>query len=212
MRRHRKFSFKAETPTNLRAVMGKGFSQQRITALNRKIADFLVRKFATYIHDRSLTRHKSADRLGARPTGVLEFTPSANPSYNKRGGKIFGEVKSKTAVVTIQGVAGLARAFHDVFIYPRRAKALTIPCDAEAYANTARKMEDLGWRLFIPRRKRRNMEKGVLMGKKGGLTKPLFLLRRSAHIKRDARLLPSQQNVAQWTAMAVREYMEAANL
>lgn len=210
-RRHRIFRFVAEIPSDLRERAAKAFSYQRVTAMNRRVSDFLVKRFAQYIYDRSLTRHKSADRLGAPHTGVLEFSRGMNPSYTRRGGKIFGRVTGGSAEIAIQGVPGLARAERALDIFPRKANALTIPVAKESYAKTAKKMSDAGWRLFVPNRKRyKAVGNGILMGSLGGVTKPLFLLRKSVHVRRDPHLLPSSRMVADWTSSCVAEYMEAA--
>lgn len=184
------------------------FSVQRITALNKFIADAMVLKMAEYILERSKTRHKSADRLGAPHTGTLEFSIS-NPAHTRRGGKIWSRVRGKAAEIIIQGVAGLARAFRALDIVPRRAKALTIPIDKESYAQTAAKMEAKGWKLFAPKRKRDggNSVRGVLFGKKGGITKPLFALRHHVRVPRDPYLLPNNYTISRWAAKAMNEYM-----
>lgn len=212
-RRHSIFRFSAIVNPAQKDALAKAFSYQRITAINRKVSDFLVRRFAGYIYERSKTRHKTADRLNAPHTGVLEFSRGSNPSYTRRGGKIFGGVEGGSAFVKIQGVAGLARAVRALDIYPKKAKALTIPIAAESYAKTARKLSDAGWFLFIPKRKQmQDGDKGVLMGRLGGVTKPLYLLRRHVHIRQDHNLLPSSRMIAEWTAQGINEYMEAANL
>ena len=189
---------------------GKVFSHQRMTAANRAVGNTLVLKIATYIYNRSLTRHNTADRLGASHTGMLEFSRSV-PAYTRRGGRIFATVKGGRADVTIQGVAGLARAYRPLDIYPRKAHALTVPISAEAYAKTAKKLSDAGWRLFVPKRNG-SENSGVLMGTFAGVTKPLFALRRHVHIKRDPQLMPSDRLIAAWAAEGMREYMEAAGL
>lgn len=189
---------------------GKVFSPQRMTAANRKVGDTLVLKIATYIYERSLTRHKTADRLNAPHTGVLEFS-RAVPAYTRRGGKIFSVVSGGKVDVTVQGVPGLARAYRPLDIYPRKAHALTIPISAEAYAKTAKKLSDAGWRLFVPKRNG-SENRGVLMGTFAGVTKPLFALRRHVHIKRDPLLMPPDRLIATWAANGMREYMEASGL
>lgn len=189
---------------------GKVFSHQRMTAANRKVGDTLVLKIATYIYDRSLTRHKTADRLNAPHTGVLEFSRSV-PSYTRRGGKIFSVVSGGKVDVTVQGVPGLARAYRPLDIYPKKAHALTIPISSESYSKTAKKLSDSGWKLFVPRRKN-GERKGVLMGTFAGVTKPLFALCKHVHIKRDPKLMPPDRLIETWAANGMREYMEAAGL
>lgn len=213
-RRHRIFTF----PVSARFMENNflaGYTPQRITALNNHIGRELVKRYAEWIFNASKTRHKSARRLGAQPTGVLEFSRSC-PAHTRRGGKIWYRVQNKVAEIIIQGVAGLARAFGALDIVPRKAKALTIPIDREAYAQTAAKMEAKGWYLFVPNRKfeRRNESaaRGCLWGKKGGITKPLFALRKHTHIKHDKGLMPTDRIVENWTRKASEEYLEAVGL
>lgn len=204
-RKHSIVTFQAEVADALSRLKAS-FSPQRMTAMNRFVGNALVLNMADYILKRSKTRHKTADRLGAARTGTLEFRVS-NPAYTRRGGKIQAQTNSKTADVVISGVAGITRAFHKLVITPKKAKALTIPVAAESYANSARRMESHGWHLFSIRRRSDVQGEGLLMGTKGGVTKPLFALRKRAVVRADPHLLPRGQRVADWASAAIKDYM-----
>lgn len=176
-------------------------SRNRIRKAASAISDYVARQVSAYIGRRAPSRHKSANRLGATPTGILEFT-SGNPAYSRGGGLIYGESRGASSYVNIENVAGITRAFHDLVITPKKARALTIPINAMSYAKSAADMERMGWSLFVPRSSRRGKRSGVLMGKKGNRTVALFAFAQSVRVKRDARLLPYGYMISRWAKKA----------
>lgn len=160
----------------------------------RKIAGRMVFHVSSYIAEGSSSRHKWANKLGAEPTGMLDFTPAENVSTSRTGGKILGSAEGNSAVVSISGVKGIGRAFKDLDIYPRNASALTVPINRTSYAKTVGDLMGEGWHIF--RRGR------VLVGNHGATTAgravPLFVLCGHVHINKDPDLLPSSSMIYQW--------------
>ncbi len=139
-------------------------------------------------------RHRSAQELGAQPSGILgkaatRTTSSATSEY--------GEVLIPTPAVR--------RAFHDVEIRPRNSKALTIPAAPEAYGKRAAVLAALGWSIFRPRKKR------FLMGARpGDAPKVLYYLVGRVRQPQDRSLLPSDEEINSTAAAAMMSVIRAA--
>lgn len=148
------------------------------------------------------TRHRTASRLGATPTGHLS-EGAANIRMEKAGGK---------AVVVVP-IPGITRAFGDLHIRPRNAKALTIPINAVAYGVRAPELADSGWSLFtLPARE--GPGAGILFGRKAGQASSvaLYLLRDSADIPQDRGLMPSDEEMGEAMARGVKMAIEKERL
>lgn len=169
--------------------------------LMRDSARFVVGKLATYIFNRSKTRHKVASRFGVKPTGILEFRASGGQAESRGGGRIYWRNRSGGYSIFISGVPFIQKAFRALHIRPKRAKALTIPVHREAVHKKAADLKSMGWLLFRP------SGQNVLMGRKNKRSKPvcLYALVKSAKIPRDARLLPSSYLMNLWTENALKE-------
>lgn len=159
-----------------------------------RIGANLVYRLSQYIADGASTRHKWANKLGATPTGMLEFRPSRSVSNSKTGATIFSVSDSSSATMVIEGIMGIGRAFHDLEIYPQNASALTVPINKASYAKTVADLKGEGWHIF--RRGR------TLVGNHGktiaGRAVPLFVLCGHVHIDQDEKLLPSSELVNSW--------------
>lgn len=141
-----------------------------------------------YLTKISGERHKSAERLGASPTGHLAQAVRAVEASTLNADAL-------SATLTISHV-GLSRAFHDVTITPKNAKALTIPVSAIAYGRRAREFQNLfvfkheGGKAFLAQR-----------DPTSGSFRTLYLLVRSVTQKQDRTLLPSD---AEWQKAAAQ--------
>ena len=154
-------------------------------------------------HLRGLSRHATAERLGATPTGfhaegAARVTHSATPDE---------------ATVRVP-VPGIARALRDVEIRPVRARALTIPLAAEAYARRAGELRRLGWTIFRPLKKgekKGGERRDVLMGRPpgGGEAKPLYSLVTRVLQRRDPTLLPDARTVTRAVNSALTRAVKA---
>lgn len=126
------------------------------------------------------TRHASAARLGATPSG--HWAQAAEKSTYA--------ADSGAATVTVTQ-PGIGRAFHDVDIYPSGgAKALTIPLIAQAYNLRAADV----WaaeELFIPKREDQSGKAVAGKRRSDGSFQPWYLLVPSVHQAQDRSLLPS---------------------
>lgn len=146
----------------------------------------------------SAARHRTASRLGATPTGHLS-EGAANIRMEKAG---------RQAVVTVP-IPGITRAFHDLHIRPRTAKALTIPINAVAYGMRAPELAARGWSLFtLPARE--GPGAGILFGRRAGArsTVALYLLRESADVPQDRGLMPSDEEMGEALAYGVQMEIE----
>lgn len=162
----------------------------------------LVANLAAYIFRRSLERHKTAEKFGANPTGILEFISGGRgTAASKGGGKIFARGNADSRSIFISGVPFIQKAFRSLFITPKKANALTIPLSKISFGKRVKDLRASGWNIFRP------VGKNVLMGKKTARSKPvvLYALVKSVTIPRDARLLPSAHLMNLWTANAVKE-------
>jgi len=123
-------------------------------------------------------KHATADRLHAAPTGFLQKAARGTVHTAHEN---YGEV-----VIP----APLGRAFHDVEIRPREARALTLPASAEAYGKRAGTLAALGWKIWRPK------GKDFLMGSiHGEDPKVLYWLKQSVRQKQDRELLPSDTKI-----------------
>lgn len=149
----------------------------------------LVRR---HLSSASASRHATADRLGANRTGFLE--------EGARSG-VTPHATADEAEVLIR-VPGISRAFRDITVTPKTANALTIPMDALAYSRRAAEVRALGWSIFRPK------GKNVLMGTKDGETKSLYALVKSAHLRQDRGLLPSDERISSTAKLSIKQYLQ----
>lgn len=154
------------------------------------------------------THHRTADNLGATPTGHYE----ARTTFS---------ADSSSATVTIP-IPGISKAFKNLTITPKNAPFLTLPLNAVAYGKRAGEVRRLGWMIFRPAAKgAHRMESGkfdryqdVLLGTKDGETIPLYLLKKRVNQKQDRSLLPSDAAISQTAGAAmlsvIRNYRRGA--
>ena len=152
----------ARSPVNLLRVMGE--------AVKEKTRDHLAALAAS--------RHTTANRLGATPTGHLEEAARA-----VEDAPLTADVASASFVINHPG---LSRAFHDVHIVPTGGKQfLTIPLNAIAYGRRAGEFAKV---VFNPGPG--NVPQDIAA----------YLLVRSVTQKQDRSLLPSD---SEWKEAAI---------
>jgi len=145
-------------------------------------ANALASGLQRYLRREAGRRHVTANRLGARPTGLIR----------KGAARITAHASASDAIVSVP-IVGIARAFHDLTIKPRAAKALTIPIAAAAYGHRVRELVRMGWTVFRPQ------GRDFLMGRKrngDGEAVALYSLRKSVVVRQDRTLLPSDDQVS----------------
>lgn len=155
------------------------------------VAD-LVRR---YLISLSQSRHATARRLGARPSGHIE----------KAAQKTVHSASADHGEVTIPA-PGFTRAFGDVEIKPLNAKRLTIPINRVSYNRRVGELRALGWKFFT------RPKKDVLFGYRGQgkdkETMPLYLLRTRVIQTQDRSLLPADETIAQTSCMAIAKTLQ----
>lgn len=136
------------------------------------------------------TRHATASRLGASPTQhIYKGIEGSAPSHT-----------ANSASVTIP-LPGISRAFHDVTITPKNAKALTLPVHAMAYGHRVSELRSLGWNIF------RNKGETVLMGKQEkskDAPVPLYALKKRVQQRQDRSLLPTDEQLVGVVKTSIR--------
>ena len=166
-------------PVWRRAILGVGATGLQI-------------EVASHIRREASGRHRTASRLGVRPTGHLE----------KGAARITSHATADRATVRVP-IAGIARAFRDLEIVPVKAKALTIPVSAAAYGHRVRELARMGWSIFRPK------GHDVLMGSRNGsAAEPLYALKKRVVVRQDRTLLPSDEAVSAAINKACAAYVK----
>lgn len=152
-----------------------------MTRLHEMMGERVENLMRRYLAQIATERHKTADALGATPTGILSRAAESPESRGTR----------EAAVITLRPAEILARAFHDVEIVPRAGKQwLTIPINKETYGKRAGEFDDL---FFIY-----NSESNTgLLARRAANANliPMFLLVRKVTQKQDRTLLPSDEAI-----------------
>lgn len=161
--------------------------------LHREIAAEIGETVRDHLRDYALAHHKTADALGARPTGNLEDAVVSESADS--GG----------ATVTV-AAKGIRRALGDVTIRPKEKAALTIPIAALAYGRKVDYLESHGVEVFRPK------GKNYLATTEGdGKLVPLYILVKRATLKHEPKLLPTRETLAANALEAARDFiMEGA--
>ncbi|EDY16685.1 hypothetical protein CfE428DRAFT_5798 [Chthoniobacter flavus Ellin428] len=115
------------------------------------------------------------------------------------------DAEAEGATLTINAL-GLGRAFHDVTITPKSAKALTIPVCALAYNRRARQFPN----LFVFKSKSTGTA-FLAMRDPGAGSKPIlmYLLVRSVTQKQDRSLLPSDRDWEKAAKTGAADYIHS---
>lgn len=205
---------KVEGVDQVKQALGAAFTPEARRRMTLEIGYNVQERTADHIAEASVTRHRTADRLGAPHSGFLEFAPGRVRSESRfvdedgKRGVIEPRNATESSVdVVIANTPGLSRAFHDLVITPQRAKALTIPINAVSYAKSVRKVRGEGWKI--------HREGRILKGEKsGGETLSLYVLCGRVTVPQDRGLLPLEQTIADWAADTAEAFlgMEFANL
>ena len=161
--------------------------------LNRVGAHAAMVRVQRHIQRYAMGKHFTATSLGAKATG----------HYEKGAADITSTATADRAEVLIP-IPGIGRAYHDIVITtPTKngKKYITIPKHGEAYGKTVEKLRARGWTIFRPG------EKKILLGyrQKGDEPVILFTLAEVVSQKRDPKLLPTQQDLGNTFAGAVRD-------
>lgn len=205
-------SVKVEGVEQVKAALGAAFTPDARRRMTLEIGYNVQERTADHIAQASVTRHRTADRLGAPHSRFLEFAPgrvrSVGKFVNEDGTRGFIEPRDATESsvdIVIGNTPGLSRAFHDLVITPKKAKALTIPINAVSYAKSVKKVKAEGYSI--------HREGRILKGDKGGGdTIPLYVLCGRVTVPQDRGLLPLEEEIAKWAAKSASKFMRAESM
>lgn len=151
------------------------------TGLNRSIAAEAENLTREYLRGLAPARHRTAQRLGATPTGHLERAAESVSS------------RSDAAAATVSVTSpGMIRAFRPVTLTPGAGKKyLTIPATAEAYGQRAGAFNDLRFALLGGKPALIQAAQSSLATRTATGGRVFYWLKRSVHQPQDRTLLPS---------------------
>jgi hypothetical protein len=159
-------------------------------------------QLAVVAHLRNLagSKHDTANRLGASPTGFLARAADAAAGE--------GVVRSDDDGVTLAiRHPAVARAFRDITIVPKTAKALAIPIHAIAYNRRPAQIWE-SMNLFILGGKGQAVGRNVIaMKEPDGSILPLYILVRSVTQRQDRSLMPSDDEILDAAATGLKGYL-----
>jgi hypothetical protein len=138
--------------------------------------------------------HRTAGRLGARPTGHLERAYAG----------IESESDESQAALLVPRASRLRAAFGGYTLTPTRSKYLTLPVSKDAYGRRAREFDDLFPVRLGPR-------KSLFLAREteGGGLETMYFLTNSVNIKEDASLIPFRE-IFDGAADSVEAYLDEA--
>lgn len=166
--------------------------------LEEQAAGRIVAAIRSHLFDLGNRRHATADSLGARPTNIIGRTAEG---VSQRVGPDGVEVVIPHPL--------FRRAFRDVEIAPRNAKALAIPMSAAAYDKAPRSFSD----LFVWKRKKgadgaADTGNAFLARKNGDTLQLLYLLYKGRITQQqDRSLLPDDATLAAEGKKGISDYI-----
>ena len=167
-----KFTLIADPSGRIRSlVQALGDSGKK--ELNDGASSALHADVRKHLRSYAASHHKSANKLGAMPTGHLE----------KAAATMQHASSSTEATVSIYS-PGIGRAFRSMTIRPTRARALTIPIHALAYGM---RVAEVARAHTIFRPKKADYLATVIDGQ----ITPLYLLRQAVTVPQERGLMPS---------------------
>lgn len=185
-------------------------SRETAFKLNKHVGNVVLELVKDHLDKMALTRHKTADRLGASHSKFYEYA-SGRVAGSPRGQTTELEnVTEKGSVISIKNTPGLSRAYHDLVITPKRKSALTIPVDGVAYNKRVKDLRNDGHDIFRPRGTNILAEKRG-EGKEARL-RPLYVLVRKAVVPKDEGLLPTNKELREWTTDAAEEFFTMGDM
>ena len=163
--------------------------------LHREIAAEISETVRDHLRRYALAHHRTASRLGARPTGNLEDA------------RVDARSDSSGATVSVAAL-GIRRALGPLEIRPRNKAALTIPVTALAYGHTVTDLRNKGIAVFRPKGKNYLAYKE---NPKSQFSTVLYVLAKRATLRHEPNLLPTRDTLASNALEAARDYvMEGA--
>lgn len=147
----------------------------------------LARCIRNHLRLLASTRHDTANKLGATPTGHFKASDVLPPNAT-----------SADVSVTVT-TPGISRAYHDIDIDPVNGQFLTIPLHADAYGLSASEYSERYGKLFRINKKG-STEKGKVLYTKdvlNGKPIPMYALTEHVHQVQDPSLMPSKDKMTE---------------
>lgn len=162
-----------------------------LTEVNQAMAASVEDGTAEHVRKAASTRHETASKLGARPTGYL----------TRRADLTEGRATAQGVTVSVTG-AIFRRAFGPVTVKGRERKFLTIPWRAEAYGRRAGEFGDKAFFVYRSKRGQAFLAKRS----ESGRIELYYLLKRSVVLPQDRGLLPSEEAFGGMMETGAREW------
>lgn len=183
-----------ETPENISKLSEKLLGN--MASVYRNAGVRLARCIRNHMRLLSSTRHDTANKLGATPTGHFRASDVLPPNST-----------NSDVSVTIT-TPGIGRAYHDIDIDPVNGQFLAIPLHADSYGISPREYSERYGKLFRINRPG-STEKGKVLYTKdvlNGKPIPMYALTAHVHQVRDSSLMPTN---AQMTEEAINGALAA---
>lgn len=162
--------------------------QAGMSSVYRNAGVRLARCIRNHMRMLASTRHDTANRLGATPSGHFRASDVQPPNAT-----------SSDVSVTVT-TPGISRAYHDIDIDPVNGQFLTIPLHADAYGIGAGEFEERGMGKLFRINKRGSTEKGNVLYTKdvlNGKPIPMYSLVTHVHQVQDPSLMPSKDKMTE---------------
>lgn len=174
-----------ETPENISKLSEKLLGNMESVYRNAGVR--LARCIRNHLRLLASTRHDTANKLGATPTGHFKASDVLPPNAT-----------NADVSVTVT-TPGISRAYHDIDIDPVNGQFLTIPLHADAYGLSAREYSERYGKLFRINQKG-STEKGKVLYTKdvlNGKPIPMYALTAHVHQVRDPSLMPTNAKMTE---------------
>lgn len=174
-----------ETPENISKLSEKLLGNMESVYRNAGVR--LARCIRNHMRLLASTRHDTANKLGASPTGHFKASDVLPPNAT-----------NADVSVTVT-TPGISRAYHDIDIDPVNGQFLTIPLHADAYGLSAREYSERYGKLFRINQKG-STEKGKVLYTKdvlNGKPIPMYALTAHVHQVRDPSLMPTNAKMTE---------------
>lgn len=168
-----------QTPENISKLSEKLLGNMESVYRNAGVR--LARCIRNHIRMLASTRHDTANKLGATPSGHFRASDVLPPNAT-----------NADVSVTVT-TPGISRAYHDIDIDPVNGQFLTIPLHADAYGLSASEYSERYGKLFRINQKG-STEKGKVLYTKDALNGkpiPMYALTAHVHQVRDPSLMPT---------------------
>ena len=176
------FKMEVKAPPALQTIWARIGNAGR-SEIMASAAYYGFRQFRDHLRNYANSHHKSAAKLGATPTNILEQAAQTAVPYSNAS---MAEARATSPA--------LSRALGPLTIKPKIKKWLTIPIDAMSYGKRWAEVATFSGReTFVVYPKKKSGKAPYIATDEGeGRIRPLYLLRKSVSIKHEPRMLPTE--------------------